>query len=369
MLKLQCESAALAKAINVVKKAIASSNNSPILSGIHLTLKDNKLELVAMDLNFAMKNIIEVKGIAEDDLVIPAAISSELLSKFNNEEITLESGAKELNIISSKGVFNIPLMDKEDYPEFPSFEGEKKLVFPEEKIYALINKTAFACSTDESRPLFTGVLLEKKGSTITFVGTNTHRLAIKTETLENLDNSEYKVIIPARVLKEITANLGKEIPEDVELSIKSRQIMAHFGNVVIISSLIEGNFPDYRRVVPKSFAISTVFKAKEMESAMKRVATFSNDDYSIVRMEIKADKMLLNSGISDIGKAKEDVDCVTKGKEERIAFNSKYILDILKYAGSEQVTMEMNNSLSPACLKPVSEENYLYVVTPVRVVF
>lgn len=370
-MKFSCESTILAKGVNIVKKAIASSPNAPIFSGIHLILQGSALEMVAMDINFFMSDTLEVQGEADGDVLVPAKSFSELLAKFDSETLHLEKNEveTELVITSSKGKFSIPLMDKSDFPPFPEFKGEKALAFNEEEIGSLIRKTIYACSTDESRPLFTGILLEKKGQNITFVGTNTHRLAIKTATITSADESEYNMIIPSRLLREINANLDKEIPENVELSLQNKQIMVQMGKIKIISSLIEGSFPDYRRVIPPKFAIETLFRAKDMEKAVQRVSLFSKDDYNIIRLSISADKITLSSGISDLGQGKEEVDCQTKGEDVNIAFNSKYIMDILKYAGTEEVVMQMNNSLSPACVKPISDENYIYIVTPVRVIF
>ena len=369
-MKFACETSIITKSIQIVKKAISSSPNAPIFSGIHLILKGNELELIAMDLNFYMSDIISVNGEIDGDVLVPSKSFSELLTKLDNEIISIEKNDKDTEIIikSNTGKYSIPLMEKEDFPPFPNFTGDKVLTFSEEKIGELISKTIYACSTDETRPLFTGILLEKKNTAVTFVGTNTHRLAIKTVILEDNDK-EFSMIIPSRLLREINANIGKEIPEDVEISLKNKQIQIKIGNIKIISSLIEGSFPDYKRVVPPDFAITTVFNAKDMEKAVKRVALFSKDDYSIVRLSIEQDKIILTSGISDLGQGKEIVNCTTKGESLNIAFNSKYIMDILKYAGSEEVIMEMNNSLSPACIKPISEENYIYIVTPVRVIF
>ena len=137
----------------------------------------------------------------------------------------------------------------------------------------------------------------------------------------------------------------------------------------MISSLIEGSFPDYRRVVPPKFATKTIFKKVDMEKAIQRVALFSKDDYSIVRLSVGKDAITLTSGISDLGQGKEVVDCQTSGEGLNIAFNSKYVMDILKNSDSDEVAMAVNNSLSPSCFQPVGEENYTYIVTPVRVIF
>lgn len=370
-MKFSCESTILAKRVGIVKKAIASSPNAPIFSGIHLTLNNKQLEMVAMDINFFMSNVLEVQGIEDGDILVPAKSFADLLAKFDKEELLLEKDVNdtELNITSSKGKFSIPLLEKNDFPPFPEFNGQQTLVLPEDKIGELIKKTVYACSTDESRPLFTGVLCEKKGDSLTFVGTNTHRLAIKHTSMAMEDSDEFNMVIPSRLLREISNNIGKEVPEEVEISLQNRQILVKIGQLRIISSLIEGSFPDYRRVVPPTFTTQTVFKKNDMEKAIQRVALFSKDDYSIVRLSIAADGITLTSGISDLGQGKEIVDCHTQGEGLNIAFNSKYVMDIMKNSASDEIVMKTNNSLSPASFQPIGEDDYTYIVTPVRVIF
>lgn len=163
-----------------------------------------------------------------------------------------------LKAAKARGQYHIPLMDPEEYPAMPLLQGDRTLQLPEEIMGKLISTTVYACSTDASRPLYTGVYLEKSGQHLTAVGTNTHRLAIKEVELPEGDDSEFSMLIPARLLKEIGSNLNGELPEPVVLTLKERQIMAQVGSLTIISSLIEGKFPDYKRPIPPSFSNRTV---------------------------------------------------------------------------------------------------------------
>lgn len=146
--------------------------------------------------------------------------------------------------------------------------------------------------------------------------------------------------------------------------------MVVIDQVIIVSRLIEGKFPDYRRVIPPSFNTKTRFNVKELAGAVERVALFSSDgDYSIIKVSVGDTEIVVTSSSPDVGKGREDIQCRTEGETLNVAFNSKYILDILKNLSDEEAVMELNNSLSPVCIKPVGEENYIYIVTPVRVVF
>ena len=179
------------------------------------------------------------------------------------------------------------------------------------------------------------------------------------------------MLIPARLLKEIGSNLNGELPEPVTLALQGRQIMAKVGNLTIISSLIEGKFPDYKRPIPPSFSNRTVFNRVDMEKAIQRVALFSQSDYNIVRLAIDADGITLSSAVSDLGQGKEIIACQTVGDNLplNIAFNSRYMMDFFKNCGSDKVSMETNQSLMPARLMPEGDSTYTYILTPVRVIF
>lgn len=367
-----CNTTMLAKAIQIVKKTISSSPSLPIFSGIHIIADNNQLEINAMDLNMAISCNIEAEVQEKGEIVVPHKYFSDLISSLEAATVVISriNNRNEINIDAGKANFQISLMDEMDYPAFPKIEGKQRLVLKDSEIKELIKKTIYACSTDESRPLFTGILLEKKGASLTFVGTNTHRLAIKNVLLDNNEEQDLSIIIPARTLKEMLANLNSVLPQDVEISLLNRQIMVKIDRVTIVGSLIEGNFPDYRRVIPPQFEIKTIFNIKELEGAVKRVSLFSKDgDYSIIKISIGAQEITVNSSSQDVGKGKETVSCETTGETLNVAFNSQYILDILKNMDAEQATMELNNSLSPVRIKPQNDENYTYIVTPVRVVF
>lgn len=377
-MQFSCESSLLAKGVNTVKRAISSSPNAPIFSGIHMLLQQNTLDLIAMDTNFSMRMHLEVSGAEDGDILIPAKAIGDLLAKFDKDEtLTLrqEADSRELVIEAAKarGSYHIPLMDADEYPALKEVNAQQELVLTEEEMSSLIKTTVYACSTDESRPLYTGVFMEKTGKLLTAVGTNTHRLAIKEISLENGDEeSSFSMLVPARVLKEISGNLTGELPEAIRMLVGERQIQVTVGELTVISSLIEGHFPDYKRPIPPSFANKTLFDRTDMEKAIQRVALFSQSDYNIVRLNIAEDKIILSSAVSDLGQGREEISCETAGSSLplNIAFNSKYLMDFFKNCSTDRVSLETNTSLSPARMMPDEENSsYTYIVTPVRVIF
>lgn len=369
-MKFSCKAEVLSKAIQTVQKAIISKPSTPIFSGIHIIALENKIQLEAMDLNMAISCTAEANIIEQGETVVSAKYLSDLIRKFSSEEITITKNIEEkvIYISSAKSEFKLLLMNEDDYPKFPSFNCDKCITIGDEKFKELIVKTIYACSTDESRPLFTGILFDVTNNKITCVGTNTHRLAIKA--IEQENNEAMSIIIPSKVLAEIARNLNSDVPQDVRILLLNNQIMVVIDNTVIVSRLIEGKFPDYKRVIPPKFNVTAKVNIKELANAVDRVSLFSSDgEYSIIKININGNKMVLSSSNPTSGTGKEEIACESNGENLNVAFNSQYMVDILKNLETKEAIMSLNTSLSPVCINPVDDDSYTYIVTPVRVVF
>lgn len=367
---ISCNTSNLNKALQTVQKAIISKPSTPIFSGIHIQTSNGKLAIQAMDVNMAIACNIDANISEEGEIVVSAKHFSELVRKLPEETLTIAKNTDNhtIKVSSGKSEYQLLLMNEEDYPKFPTFDAEKSISIEDTMIKELIKKTIFSCSNDEARPLFTGILVEVADGKITFVGTNTHRLAIKS--LPYSDAAPMSMIIPSKVLTEISRNLASDTPEQVNISLLNNQIMVVIDNVTIVSRLIEGKFPDYRRVIPPKFAITAKVNIKELAGAVERVALFSTDgDYSIIKMTVEAGELTITSSSPDVGTGREVIACQTEGDKLNVAFNSRYILDILKNLEAEEAVLSMNTSLSPVCVTCEQEPDYIYIVTPVRVVF
>lgn len=367
---ITCNTSELNKAIQTAQRAISSKPSTPIFSCIHIFTQNNSLVVQAMDLNMAISSTINANIQEEGEIVVSAKHISELVRKLNTETITISKHAenKTLKVTSGSSEYQLLLMNEDDYPKFPDFDGNKSITIEDEKIKVLIKKTIFSCSTDEARPLFTGILVEAKDDKLTFVGTNTHRLAIKSLPQDTLE--PVSMIIPSKVLNEIARNLVGDMPQEVKISLLNNQIMVMIDNIIIVSRLIEGKFPDYNKVIPAKFAVTCKVNIKELAGAVERIALFSTDgDYSTVKMSIANNTITISSSSPEVGTGREVLACTTEGDALNVAFNAKYILDILKNVEAESIIMSMNTSLSPVCITAPEEDNYIYIVTPVRVMF
>lgn len=367
---ISCNTTSLNKALQTVQKAIISKPSTPIFSGIHIQTNNGKLNIQAMDINMAISCNIDATITEEGEIVVSAKHFSELVRKLPEETLTIAKNTENhtIKVSSGKSEYQLLLMNEEDYPKFPTFNAEKSITIEDTMIKELIKKTIFACSNDEARPLFTGILVEVADGKITFVGTNTHRLAIKS--LPYTEAAPMSMIIPSKVLTEISRNLTSDTPEQVNISLLNNQIMVVIDNVTIVSRLIEGKFPDYKRVIPPKFAIKAKVNIKNLAGAVERVALFSTDgDYSIIKMSVDEGELTITSSSPDVGTGREIIACQTEGDKLNVAFNSRYILEILKNLEAEEAILSMNTSLSPVCVTCEQEPDYIYIVTPVRVVF
>ncbi len=370
---LTCETNELNKCVQTVMSAIPAKPNTPIFSGIHIIAEKNQLKLEGMSINIAISCIGKAEVKEPGEILLEAKRFAELVKNMNGDTITLSRKNEEgsVRVQSGNADFKILLMNIVDYPKFPYFEGKKVFTLKDETINTLIQKTAFACSGDAARPLFTGVLCEISDGKVTFVGTNTHRLAIKSLPYEEKIEEPLNIIIPATVLKEIHKNLKGELPQTVKISLANNEILVQIDDVIIVSRLIEGKFPDYKRVIPPSFSIKTKINAKNLTGAVARMSLCSGDetDYSIVKIKVDENELMVMSSSPDVGTGEEKISCITEGEKINVAFNASYIIDILNNIDDEEVTIEMNNSLSPVCIRPIGEKDYTYIVTPVRVIF
>ena len=347
-MKFTCTTTDLNKAVQSVMPAIAAKPSTPIFGGMHIIAANNTLRLEGMDINLSMSNEIKAEVEESGEIVIAASRFNDLVRNFNGETVKVTKSENDNNV---------------RYPKYPSIEATQSFVLEEEKIKELIKKTAFACSSDSARPLFTGVLCDIKDNKITFVGTNTHRLAIRTLDVENAP--DMSVIIPSLVLKEINKNLNGKLPQDVIFSIVNNQLMVKIGNWSVVSRLIEGKFPDYKRVIPPQFSVKTKVNVKDLAGAVSRMSlcSGSENDYSIVKISIGSNEIKVMSSSPDVGTGEEIISCNTEGNPINVAFNAAYIMDIMKNIETEEAEINLNNSLSPVCIKPISEEEYIYIVT------
>lgn len=370
-MKFTCSTNILNKAVQTVTRAIKVKAATPILSGLHVIAKDDKLRFEGTDLGLTIGCDIDATVEEAGEAVINAKFFAELVRKLpgNQVEATMEPDGKKLAVESGNSKFSLLVMDVKDYPAFPALTEAKNISIKESEISQLIEKTIYATSTDETKPLFTGVLFDFKTNELTAVGTNAHRMALKTVPIENTE--PFQVIVSSKTLAEVGRNIKDDSDKSIEIEISKRLILFRLEDTTIVSVLIDGKFPDYNRIMPPNFTTTLTVDKKELAGAVDRAALFSdNADYSIVKFLIEQNSLTVMSQSQASGAGKETLSCQTDTDGLKIAFNAKYLMDLLKYSDGQNVTIKGNSSLSPVVITcdGYQDKDTVCVVTPVRVV-
>jgi len=352
-----------------VNRAVSSKNTIPALSGIYLKTSPDNLVLKATDLEIGIECVIAAQANKEGEVVIPARYFTEIVKKLPDEQVEILVEDNYLVKISSgRSLFQIHGFAPHDFPNLPQ-PAERKIDWVNKDLLkTAIRQTIFATASSENRPVLTGVLYERKEQELVTVATDGHRLAYKNVEVANNPNNRNTVIIPTKTLQELNRLLANTEEETVGVIIENNQIFFDLGNVKIYSRLVEGQYPNYEGVIPKSSTIKVKLMNKIFADALERCSLLAKDGTNLVRINLEGNKLKIYSESPEIGQVYEEIDVESEGGTIEIGFNSRYLLEGLRAIEEEEVGLEMNSSLSPATLRPINSDNYLYVVMPVRLV-
>lgn len=367
-MKFSCNRKDLTGALQIVSKAISSKQQMPILSGIYLKAETDTLELQATDYELGLIVKIPASVESQGQIVLSGRYLQEVVRKLPGETVSF-TFSKEGNIVhiqSDRANFTLLSMNASEFPVIPYFEGNLSFTVKDTVLKNLIRKTTFSCANDDTRPVFTGCYMEVEDTTVTMAATNMHRLAIKNTVFEE-SIGNIKIIIPAKTLNELLHIMTSEIPTDVHITCSHNKISFAFDNIYMTSRLIEGAFPDYKRVIPKDFATQVHVKTEELKDAVERVALISrSNEFNVIRFSFSKEQIHISSNNPDIGNAEETVSADIKGPDVNIAFNSKYITDILNIVDTDTCEFYLNETLNPMSVRETGDDTFLYVATPVR---
>lgn len=365
-MKLVCNGNDLADAVGKVYKAVSNRTSNPILEGIKLTAQDGSLTLLATDLELAIEKVIVADVKIDGETVVPGRFFSEFVKKLTKEEIELvvsDRNNLKIRYTDSEGVLSCS--DAEDYPEINSLGAGQTFVIKSEDFKDLINKIAFSVSTDDSRPILKGVLLEISEENVTGVALDGYRLARSIKPVVST-TAQMSAIVPARCLVEI-ARLLDDSDEPVSVTIQKNYLMVNLGHTKITSRLLDGDFINYKQIIPASFNTEVTLSKERFESGLERAILLARaDKNNLVRFDIKENYMQLSSNC-DSGNIVEKIVTKMDGQDLAIAFNARYYMELLRFVDSETITIRFTDQVSPCVVVPSDgKEDFMYLVLPVR---
>jgi len=375
-MKLSCLQENLDRGLNVVGRAVAVRTTLPITNNVLLATDKSRLKLSATNLEMAISCWIGAKVEEEGAITVPARLLSEFISSLPSEkvDINLSPQTKTLGLKCARFEARISGVDAKDFPPIPRVEGGIATKVEVEALRQAIGQVAFAAATEESRPVLTGVDAEFDGDTLTLAAADGFRLAVYKLPLAQAVSQKTEVIIPARTLAELNRLMADQ-EEAVEITVNPEKGQALFRlkDIELVSQLIQGSFPNYSQLIPKKFNTKAVISVADFLRATKTASIFARDGSGIVRLvvapggEMTPGKVTVSARSEEIGDDVGDIDAMVEGEEAKIAFNGKYLSDVLSVLHEAQVALETTNPSSPGVLKPVGSDNYIHVVMPMFV--
>lgn len=368
-MKITCSKSDLISALNIVSKAADPKPQTPILSGVYLKAEEDTLELQANNYEIGLVAHIKAEVETEGTIVIPGRYFQEVSRRLPADTVTLELNETEMTVAITSGSANFKLrsMNANNYPTVHDIEGTLSFYIPNTILRNIIKKTAFACSNDEQRPVFTGCSLEVIGKTLTVAATNSHRLSVISQEFEE-ELGDIKIIIPSRIMNEVKQVMTSDVPNDVKITCSHTAVSFSFDNILMTSRLIEGQFPNFRSAIPSKTASKILLDVAAFKSAVDRVSLISrSSNYNIIKFLFEGDMLRITSDSPDIGKAEEVIPAQIEGPGLKIAFNAQYIIDVMKTIDTKTCRLSFGASpLAPATVQEYDNDDFIYVVTPVR---
>lgn len=358
-----CEKEKLNGLVQTALRAISTRVTMPILSGLLVQAEDQKLTISGTDLEISIRTGAEANVQESGTTVVSGRLLGDIVKNLSPGEVKMETGEKYLVISTSGGEYRIREMMPEDYPQIPEWEGEAVIKVSSEQLSQAVNQTSRASSSDEKRPVLTGSLIEKsvgEGS-VRMVSTDSYRLAWR-EFEVNGPIAEWEdCIVPSKTLNEV-ARLAGSSDEDVEMKVQQRQAMFRTGGVVIGSRLIEGQFPNYRQLIPKGEKTTVKINKEELLEVLKRALIFGHN----LKVGVYSNHLRVSTETPEVGDSQEEIPAEVEGEEMEIGFNGSYMIDGIVGVGSGEVVMRMDDPQKPALVMADGEEDYKYILMPVR---
>jgi DNA polymerase-3 subunit beta len=368
MLKASCPQGELHEVLQVVSRGVSGRSTQPVQNHIHLSNSDGKLRLVATDLEYLSLDATLPAEIQEEGAVtVPGRIFNEIIATLPDEEVTLEAEQGELTIRCGRSRYQVRGLPAADFQMFPEFAPEVEFSLPEAALQEVLAQTIFACASDETRPVLTGALFFIQPTGVTVVATDMYRLALRTLACATGVEDEKKVIVSARILGELARLLKAGSQDPVAIKLTQRMVYFEVGNVKLASRLIEGEFPNYPKVVPEKHDKTVRAQVEPLERALRRALIVARDDSYRVLLAAEGSRLQISATAPDVGSVEEEVEIALEGEGLQIAFNARFMMDFLDVIAGSEIRMEFNGSLNPGTLRPGVGDDYLYVLMPMQI--
>jgi len=365
-MKFTCNTKSLNEACNNVIRAVSAKVTIPTIEGILMECGSDTLSLTGYDFEFGINTILQATVAEPGAIVINAKIICDIIRKLSADTVTFETNGTSVTVSAGAAQYNITGIDADDYPELPSVSGGYPLFINQSILQQMVMQTLFAVAENESsKPVHTGLKFEMSLNQLRLVGVDGYRLAIRTETIK-YDGEDVTFIVPKKTIRELIKLIGSDSDKDISISVGKRHIVFEVENYSIISRLLDGDFLDYNAAIPKTAATTVLINTNDASDCIERtIPVIENNAKNPIRCLFDNDEMRVST-VSSLGRVVDYAHANVSGDRVEIGFNSKYVLDALNAADTDQVRIELNGPVSPVKILPVSDESFLFLVLPMR---
>ena len=363
----------LLRELQLFQGIVERKNTIPILANVLIEAKGNEVRMLATDLEVALRSRCDAAVSKGGSLTLPAKKLYEIVKALPETDVRIQEDKNGVKVAADKFDSRMQTLPREDFPSLPETTGTASATLPREALREMVAKTQFAITGEDTRYFLNGALFVLRSDSMSLVATDGHRLALVTVKREGADQAvkageEVKVILPKKTLLEL-GKLLSEADADIRYERGENHLFFAVGDRVLISRMIDGQFPAYERVIPKGNDKDIEFERERLTNAVKRVALLSNERSRAVKFEIDKGKVDVTSSSSEFGEAREQLTVEYQGAPLAISFNAQYVLDFLNVADTDVVSLSLKDEVSQAVMKPVGAQGYeyTYVIMPMRI--
>ena len=370
-MEFKCVKSDLNNAIQIVEKAVAVRSTLPIIGNILIEASSKGLKLSSNDLEIGIELYMDAEIIEEGAILAPAKTLSSIVNKLSEGEVNfrVDNRNKTILITAGRSKFNIHGLATDDFPVVHKIDKGTVITINAETLKEMVRQTIIAVSMDEVKQFLNGILLEKDKSELRFIATDGFRLAKKVTLLQNDNNDDVvSAIIPSKALQEVNRILQQlDYQGDVTITLSREQVSFTFEKLYFVSRIIQGQFPDYKQVIPKESKSKVVISRKDLLESMERASIIASSSANIIKLEMVDDKLLVTANTSRVGNVSELIDVIKEGDTiQPIAFNVRLILDVIKNIDEDSIVIGLNSPLAPGVVTPKDNKDYTYVIMPIR---
>ncbi|MCR5206895.1 MAG: DNA polymerase III subunit beta [Eubacterium sp.] len=365
-MKFICNTKELNTACNNVIRAVSAKVTIPTIEGILMECGSDTLSLTGYDFEFGINTVLNVEVEEAGAIVINAKVLCDIIRKLEDETVTVETNGTSVSILSGAAKYNITGIDSNEYPELPSVNGGYPLELDQRVLQSMIMQTVFAVAdTESNKPVYTGLKFDIDDNLLTLVGVDGYRLAIRKEAV-NYSGEAHTFIVPKKTIKELIKLINIESEKPISVSVGKRHIIFDVEGYSIISRLLEGEFIDYKAALPRTINTTVLINTNDAIKCIDRtLPVIENNQKNPIRCLFDGDEMRVST-VSSVGRVVDRTHASTSGERVEIGFNSKYILDALSSADTDEVRIELAGPVSPVKIMPIEGESFLFLVLPMR---